>query len=282
MEHSFLELQKYKVINYSFHEIRSKYGHSKEYTDQLIRMLPESLRFIYSEKFDDSDQLYYRFSSPYTGLSDNGMVFGGSQVQKLDNLYLAMHFANKYLSNIHIIQFLNKIGDSKKHLEQLFEFRPFLFMDNFTGIAYEIPGVQGKTIDWKIGTASKDIIIEMKVRHKTALSNFNDIINRKTDKIEMPKTNAESFFLDVENKMNLCKENELQGLWVNSSSSENKKTLTEYFNTQVNHKKIQFIILSEFEKEASLITTNEKDKLFLINNFNLLESTKYLYADIDQ
>lgn len=279
MEHSFLELQKYKVINHSFHEIRVRYGFSKEYTDQIIRMLPESLRFIYSEKYEDSDQLFYRFSSPYTGLTDHGMVFGGSQVQKLDDLFLAMHLSNKYLSDSQILQFLQKIGDPQKHLEQLFEFRPFLYSNAFQAVSYEIPGVQGKTIDWKIRTLSRDIICEMKVRHKTAISNFNNIINRENDRVELPKTDPKDFFVDVENKMNIVNINEIQGVWVNSSSSENRDILTEYFETNVDHNKIQFIILSGFENDASLITLNNEDKEYLIKAFNIKETSRFLFVN---
>jgi hypothetical protein len=279
--HSFLELKKYKLMYYSFLELGEALSHQSAYVQQLVRLLPENIRSTYSLRHDDEMDLYYDFAAAYTGLKDSGVVLGGSQIIPLKALYQAMDYANRLLSPKQILLFLDKLGDPQKHFEQVFEFRPLMGLAGDSSPAYESSGSERKTVDWTISNLDSTFLVEVKVRHSTSLANFEKMISRSGNTsidIGMPDTKPELILKSIEEKFVARTSPSTTGIaWIFSGSTENRRLLEEHFLLRMSPDKVQVIVFSGWNREASVIARDDSEKAAVCRLFGLIETARYLY-----
>ena len=125
------------------------------------------------------------------------------------------------------------------------------------------------------------ILFEVKNRIKSTIQHLSSLL-KIVDKVKAgidPKTisppnapNPADLFKDVMVKFNDRVDNKvLQGVWIATGIMEDEKKLNEHFNN-LDSKKIQFAIISGWDKEAYILAKSQTDKQVLKNYFNLIES----------
>jgi len=266
-----------------FIELENTFNDQKNTADMLFNLLPTDLKRANISRDALGDRYLYSFGNPLIIDTSAVHCFGGNQNHEIKTLYLALRSAYKYLDNNKLNEFIDKINNIDKHQEYLFEMRPLLNLRVDLKPQYESQNnCRGnKNIDWEIQGGDFTILFDVKNRVKSLIQHLSSLLEM-ADKVKAgfaPKTisppNAPSpadLFKSVVEKFNdRVSDKVLQGAWIATGIMEDEKELNEYFNN-LDSKKIQFAIISGWEKESYILTKNHADKQVLKNYFNLTES----------
>ena len=281
MEKTFLAMQKCGDMYSAFHSFGSNLKHSTDHINSLLRSLPAAIKKIDVVCHPGESDLYYNFADAFSNLPDHGMVFGGPQLTPIKALYWAIHAASAYMNPDQKATYLGNLGNSAKHLDYLFEARPFFDLKDLLGATNEVPGDDRSTIDWLLRINDTQVFIECKFRVKTAVANFTEMIEKRRDnttaQIRLPITNPENIFRSTGKKFQKSLNNSLNGIWISSVSGEDEDILVNYFENSVDTEKVQFFILSGWSSECFILTRTSEQKQFLLSELGLVESSRFTF-----
>jgi len=260
----------------------SEQGDSKEYTTELLRLLPQDLMQA-PVWFDKFTRLWrYEYGIPFDRMPEGSIVSGTNVHLPVCELYASMRIADKRLNREQLLGFLERLSIKDKHYEVLVEMRPIKDIRETLKVYYEIlgKGVGNTTCDWHIKGSLINIVFDVKNRTKSLVDHMEEIIpdlNRGAASVIPSAPNPEDLFKSVENKLKkMCYLLQIQGAWIHSDIKEHEDSLTLYFNKTLNHKKVHFAILSDWKNDAYILARNWFIKLILKKVFHLVESKRFV------
>jgi len=269
----------------AFKNVAVEYGDSGSYAQELINLLPESIRRA-PVWFDNLSKIWrYEFGMPLDRLPEDMLVFGTHMYLPVSTLYCALRIADKWLTRAQLIAFLERLADEGKHADVTFEMRPIKELKARLKPMYEISGlgVGNTTCDWQVKGKLLNIIFDVKNRRKSLVDHLTQLIpdlNRGARQSLPTAPNPEDLFRSVEKKLKeRCYMLQLQGVWIHSEIKEDEEKLTAYFRDNLNRKKIHFAILSDWEGDACILARNRMITILLKRTFGLRESKRFVSND---
>jgi hypothetical protein len=198
----------------------------------------------------------------------------------VEKLILVLNCAIKRLNRLILNGYLKNLDNQRKHEDYLFEFAPILKIKEDVRATYEANGCKNKTIDWLIEpTGEPQILLEVKKRDKDFIefiSRFYQGESETNGGPPKPKHDPRILFKSITGKFYPNEPNKcLQGAWVRSLLKQNEMDLIEAF-AELDHTKVHFIILGDFEEEAYILSIDDQIKRYVSNLFQLIESKKFI------
>ncbi|MDO8486361.1 MAG: hypothetical protein Q7S77_01525 [Candidatus Staskawiczbacteria bacterium] len=270
-----------------FKELANSYNDDEKIVDELFNLLPPNIKQANIFKDPLGDRYLYNFGKPLNITASSVGCFGGIQNHETKNLYLALKTAKKYLNFTEIKDYNKKINNINKHQDFLFEMRPLFYLRSDLKTRYESSNNSsgGKNIDWEIRGKEYNILFDVKNRIKSTINHLFYILEMvekikaglapesipspiAPDPADLFKSTFKKFRDRTNNKT-------LQGVWIATGIMEDEKKLNEYFKS-LDPKKIQFAIVSGWDKDAYILVKNNSDKQILIDYFNLIETRGFV------
>jgi len=270
----------------AFKKIGKKFGDCESLVTKLFNLLPKEIQSL--KIIDDklADRILYNFGDPIKINGNDFHCFGESQNFDVENLYLAISAAYKYLDHEKLANYIYKIKNKDKHADYIFEMRPLLCLKKGIRASNECnENCNGnKNVDWLFEDKKWTMLVEVKNRIKSTvelLFHVNNVTEqhkfRDTTHIKKFKApNPADLFKDVIAKFKDKKgDNWLQGCWISTGVMEDEENLNKCFE-EMDANKIQFVIISSWNKEAYILVKDAAYKSILLSNFGLVESKNFV------
>lgn len=262
-----------------------KYGDNREYATQLLKFLPQAIKES-CVWFDRVTSLWrYEYGIPYDNLPQDMVVVGTNMNHPVDDLYIAIKTADKWLKPEQLILYRERLADKNKHLDVVFEMRPLKDVKKKHKAKYEAIGMgTGKTtLDWQVNCRFVNIAFDVKNRIKSFIDHMTQIVpdlNKGEINISPSSPNPEDLFKSVECKLkNKSFFIQLQGVWIHTDIKEDKHKLTSYFCKNLDKRKIHFVIFSDWKNDATILARNRIITYVLKKIFGLTESSRFVAED---
>lgn len=265
-----------------FLDIAKSIADSRDYVAQLMHLLPQPIKesVVWHDRL--TNLWRYEYGLPLDHLPYNMVVPGTIQFPVVKNLYLSIKNAKKYLTDTQLLEYLNRIKNKSKHLETLFEMRPVINLKDSLNAEFEVEGygIRNKKIDWFVHNRKLKILLDVKYRIKSLLLHLKQIIPRINQGVQsiLPRPpDPADLFKSAEGKFKRnppCKI--LQGVWIKSYIKEDENILKEYFNNDIDSKKIHFAIISNWKEDAYFLIRKKLHKNILKKAFSLRESKRFV------
>ena len=259
-------------------------GRQRGDTPRIVRQVINSIRSplreapVGTDLF--SDLLRYEFGLPFDKIHGN-RVFGTHQHNEIWQLYSAVRTALRYLKRNDLDHFLRRIADQNKHGDALIEMRPVSKLPRFANARYEIPGRDGKRIDWEVGLGPLTVRFDVKNRVRGAIEHFKDIaieMSKGNRNPPIPGTDPEAFFRDTQEKFRHNRNPLiLQGVWAQVYIKENRALLEGYFRNVLDPRKIDFLVVCDWGQDAYLLSRRKWQHVFLRRLFALRDSENFVF-----
>jgi hypothetical protein len=264
-----------------FLQVGKARGDSESLAHWLLELVPKSIRSSEAGIDALTNLLRYKFGDPFREVA--GMnVFGTHQLNEVWQLYVAIVIATSYLTRLQLDEYLLRLGDESKHNDALIEMRPIARLPRLARAIYEVPGNDNKKIDWHISFGPLSISFDVKNRVKGAIGHFKDIAaaRRAGMPVDPPRTDAEAFFSNTENKFpSKCNPLRLQGVWAHVLIKESAETLKQYFQNEIDPRKIDFLIIAGWTQECFILARTFAQKAILKSFFKLKETDNWTFYD---
>jgi hypothetical protein len=269
----------------AFKSLGVEYGDEEAYAIELLKLLPQSLKEA-SVWFDNLARLWrYEYGLPIDRMPDDMVVIGTHMYLPVAELYCSLRIANKRLTRVQLVEFLERLSDKRKHTDVLFEMRPLKDVKAALSAAYEVSGLGlGNThCDWQVKGKLINVVFDVKNRSKSLVEHLKQLIpdlNKGTGQILPTAPNPEDLFKSVEHKLSeRCYVLQLQGVWIHSEIKEDETKLRTYFNNVLNKKKVHFAVLSDWKNDAYVLSRNRIVTYILKRIFRLTESERFVSND---
>src|SRR6266852_6411281 len=107
----------------AFKKLAIGYGDKEAYAIELLKLLPQSLKEA-PVWLDNLTNLWrYEYGLPIDRMPEEMVVVGTNMYLPVSELYCAVRIADKRLSRIQLLEFLERLSDKGKHADTLFEMR---------------------------------------------------------------------------------------------------------------------------------------------------------------
>jgi hypothetical protein len=229
----------------AMNKIVEKIGSFEKSTDEIVQLLPQTLKESPAFKDALTGIWRYDFGDPY--IRNGKEIFGTDQCPPVEWLYLSICLMEKIMTRSQFSGFLQRLGDSSKHLEALIECSPLLVLNHPVDVKYEVVGMgQGnKSIDFYITTSeSPPVLIDVKCRIRELIRKLP--LNAKPEPSGLFKSLPEKFNpQDPEH----C----LQGGWIYSILMYDQDELHAEFD-KTDASRLHFAILACWNKKAYVLS----------------------------
>lgn len=249
--------------------VAAKYPEYECSVEDIIRILPQSLKETFVFQDATTDVWRYAFGEPYT--LDNGKtVYGTDHCPPVEWLFRCVYLMGKFLKDSQLLKFLERLGNKSKHLEALIECSPLLVLKNKTNVDYEVTGfgVGNKSIDFLIKPENGvPVLIDAKCR-------IREVIRKLPTR---GKPNPERLLESLQEKFKPnAPESYLQGGWIYSILKFKKNELQQVFDSK-DTERLHFIILAFWDKQAYLLCRNPRIEKMVKEVFNLPANQSNVY-----
>ena len=268
-----------------FKEYARNFGDSEDSATELIRILHRELKTTHVWYDRITKKWRYEFGVPIDRLPNDYIVYGTDQSPDVEHLYLAVRTANHRLKPQDLIKWLERIADRAKHLHVLVEMRPAINLSLSTKANFEVSGLAegNTTLDWMVIPAEKpNILLDVKHRQSSQIKHLKQIIpgiERGEQQIVPKAPDPSDLFKSTLKKFSESDGTDnLQGVWAHVEIKEDRDKLATYFKS-LPANRIHFLILANWENEATIIARASKHIEHLETVFSIIQSAKFLTHD---
>jgi hypothetical protein len=213
----------------AFKKLAIEYGDKEAYAIELLKLLPQSLKEA-PVWFDNLTSLWrYEYGLPIDRMPEEMVVVGTNMYLPVSELYCAVRIADKRLSRIQLLEFLERLSDKGKHADALFEMRPVRDINAGLRASYEVSGlgVGNTTCDWQVKGKFINVVFEVKNRSKSLVEHLKQLIpdlNKGASQTLPTAPSPADLFKSVENKLQeRCYVLQLQDVWFIPTSKRTRK-----------------------------------------------------------
>lgn len=260
-------------------------GDSDAHAIELLKLLPKPIKSAIVMHDRITDIWRYKYGSPYDRLPDETLVSGTNEFMPVIDLYRALHVADRRLTKVQLIKFIERLKDNSKHLDVVFEMRPLLNVDDGFQAYYEVIGYGpgNTTLDWWVEGRYINIVFDVKNRTKSLINHLRQIIpqlNLGEDYAQPSSPNPSDLFLNVQEKLKeMCFLCQLQGVWIHTDIKEDEVKLREYFDNHLNNKKVHFAVISDWLDDAYILACNHLISNVIGKTFKIIKSKRFVARD---
>ena len=177
--------------------------------------------------------------------------------------------------------YLDRLGNVKKHPDVLAEFQPLFHRTELSGIEHEAPGANKKTIDWLIpDDGLPPLYVEVKSRIKDLIESFEELEFAQSlgiNEIPAPHHSPSVMLRSAVDKFAVQYPNiALNCVWVAAHlKQEADKTRRAY--KQLEAGKVHVVVFGGWTREASLIGATPETIQEVVKRLNLIPSEQYSF-----
>ncbi|MDO8415723.1 MAG: hypothetical protein Q7S87_05865 [Agitococcus sp.] len=221
----------------------------------------------------------YEFGIPF---NINGRLYWGTHMWiQVAHIFSVLECMSRRLTSEQQKFYLNRLADIEKHLDVLFEMIPAIHTSNEVKMDFEVVGLgSGNTdVDWVLNPLNqRRVLIDVKRRVIDFI--FHASAMDESGHLTEPDHEPKLLFKSIEKKFKeMSPDIQLQGAWINTIIKQDISRLVKDFY-QLDSKKVHFIILGDWKKDALILTQKNEDRLYLRHLFSLEESERFTFMSI--
>lgn len=223
-------------------------GYDSASARETVRMLPQNLKEAVAFRDAITGLWRYDFGDPYTTQDEKHFVFGTDQCPQVKWLYQCVQLMQGVLSDSQLLLFLERLGDTSKHLEALVECSPLLVLRGRTKARYEAPGSGEKRVDFLLTPESgPPVLIDAKCR-------IRELIRKLPNS---GKPDPADVFKSLPDKFDQCEPDVCtQGGWIHTVIGYLEDELrTEFKRTDAS--RLHFAIFACWDEKAYVLARTE-------------------------
>ncbi|MGD0038497.1 MAG: hypothetical protein ABSC53_14520 [Bacteroidota bacterium] len=271
------------TIREAFCKVGIPLGDTKEKAEDLFSILPRELKIAPAFFLVLINKWCYEFGEVFDRMPRNHILLGSEQFPQIEYLYLGLRAADKYLSRVQLLSFLQRLAHPAKHLIALGELTPLVRISKTVTPTYEVEGYGNgnRSIDWLFEPKEGvPILMDVKYRIVDLLQHMNQMIPEIDDgksALSTPEIDPESLFKDtIEKFIPRSTKIYLQGVWIHSHIKQEKAKLQSCFNN-LDPQRLHFAIMSRWEGNAYILCRDEVDIEYLYKFFDLTPKNEFVY-----
>lgn len=256
---------------------------NEEEVDRLFNLLPASLQQVFAFHDRITKLWRYEFGQPIDRLSSETIVVGTHMFPEVNRLLRVLSIAYTHLTKDKLYKYIQRLNSSTKHQDVLAEMSPLFWLSSSVNCEFEVSGYAegNRTVDWVLSpTASVPVLLDVKYRMRDLIEGLDRIMlgHRGIDGGGPdPMHNTSLLFKDTEEKFVAKDPSQmLQGVWIISQLQQDQSELHSIFNS-LNPQKLHFAILTNWSKDAYVLTRDKIKLELLLTLFGIKQSDRFVF-----